>query len=393
MLDFTNTRIAYKDMTAFSLMKKKVILTLLRFPIIMTLGKKYLSLTKKLSFLPYKFFIRPTFFSQFCGGVTLEDCEGIMKIYLNKSVSCCFFYSSEHSCSNSDVQKLLEETILTIRMQNKLQADENKRFAIVKVTGLVSFDLLCRVQRGDKLSSNENIQYKEFYKKIDVLCKKAEEYNVKLMFDAEETWVQDVIDDIVLEKMKEYNKKKCVVYITLQMYRIDRPAYLSSLIKISKKENIYLGIKLVRGAYLVQENEQAKEEHRESPLFSTKRWTDKAYDDALSMCFDNLDKIYLFAGSHNEKSMCLFANYIDSKGVLGKQHAIASQLYGMSDHITFNLANASYPVCKYIPYGPIEEAIPYLIRRAQENSSISGEVQRELEYTNKELLRRLKVKC
>ena len=177
------------------------------------------------------------------------------------------------------------------------------------------------------------------------------------MFDAEETWVQNAIDNIVLEKMKEYNKEKCIIYTTLQMYRIDRPAYLNNLIKISRKENIYIGIKLVRGAYLVQENIRAKEENRESPLFSTKRWTDKAYDDALKIFFDNLDTIYLFAGSHFEKSMYLFANYVDNKGALGRQNAIASQLYGMSDHITFNLSRAGYPVCKYIPYGPIEEAM------------------------------------
>jgi proline dehydrogenase len=259
----------------------------------------------------------------------------------------------------------------------------------IKITGLVDNEILEKLNRGAKLTPGEEREYEQLKERFETLCEKAYELGVGVFIDAEESWIQKPIDKLALEMMLQYNIDKCIVFNTYQLYRHDKLQQLKDDHSWALSEGIILGAKLVRGAYMEKERERAEEKEYPSPIQATKEATDEDFDKAIKYCIDNYETISSCCASHNLKSNLYQAKLIHEKG-LDKSHVHLnfSQLYGMSDYITFNLAEAGYNVAKYVPYGPVKEVIPYLLRRARENTSITGEMSRELSLIDKEIKRR-----
>jgi proline dehydrogenase len=359
----------------YFLYQKKILFSLLSYPVFVNLSATVLFLLRRLH-LPYGFFLRNNIFRLFCAGENVSDCQKVHLSLHKKSITSCFFYTCEDESSEEVYEENVKETLNTMSLVSKIENFNYNRFAVIKFTGMTSSEVLS-IGRSEKA-------YGKFIARFDALCSKALELDVNFMVDAEESWFQNIIDEAVLLKMKEYNKKRSYIYTTIQMYRKDRLEYLKFLVEKAKKENFFVGIKLVRGAYLEKEKEYSKEKNKEDILYSSKSETDRAYAEALKYCFSNLDTVSLFAGSHNEESMDLFIKlYNNIKNPLFKEKVIASQLYGIGDYLTAKLSDNKVPVCKYVPYGPVEKALPYLLRRAQENTWTSKSAVKEKQYISK----------
>jgi proline dehydrogenase len=284
------------------------------------------------------------------------------------------------------MQSTLSETIHSIQ---NAAGNPDIPFAVFKPTAFASAELLENAVPGENPADSK--EYNRFTSRVDELCKTAHSLGVPLMIDAEDSWYQHLVDETVEEMMLKYNKDKTIVFNTLQMYRHDRLQYLKDSLERARKGNYRIGIKFVRGAYMEKERDRAKLTGYPSPIQPDKKATDEAFNQALIFSLDNLDVVQIFCGSHNEESNLLLAHEIDTRGLARNDQRIwSAQLYGMSDHISFNLANAGFNVAKYVPYGPIKSVMPYLFRRAEENTSIAGQTGRELRLIQTELERRRK---
>ena len=262
-------------------------------------------------------------------------------------------------------------------------------FAVFKPTGFGRLKLYEKISSNESLSQEESAEWQRVVNRFEQVCKKAHNLEVSLLIDAEESWMQDAADELVLEMMRKYNKQKPVVFNTVQMYRWDRMEYLKKLHQIAESENFKVGLKVVRGAYMEKENERANEMGYVSPICKSKKETDDNFDAAIAYIMNHLDQFSIFAGTHNEESSHKLVDQMRSKNLeVSNANVWFGQLYGMSDHITFNLAEAGYNVAKYVPYGPVKDVMPYLIRRAEENTSVAGQTTRELTLLQKEKKRR-----
>jgi proline dehydrogenase len=262
-------------------------------------------------------------------------------------------------------------------------------FAVFKPSGYGRVSLFHKIGEGKSLSKKEQEEWDRVVGRFETTCKKAYDLDVPLLIDAEESWMQDAADELVEEMMRKYNKEKAIVFNTLQLYRWDRMDYLKELHAKALKEDFKIGIKTVRGAYMEKENERALEYNYTSPICATKSESDSNYDATVAYIVEHLDRISLFSGTHNELSSYKLIELMDQKGISHNDTRIwFGQLYGMSDHISFNLAEKGFNVAKYLPFGPVRDVMPYLIRRAEENTSVAGQTNRELELIKKERLRR-----
>ncbi len=337
--------------------------------------------------LPIKGMIRKTIFKQFCGGESIKECSQKIN-HLNKfGVGTILDYSVEGKTSDADLDNTRDEIIRTIHMARDNQSIP---FSVFKPTGIARTDFLERFNDPNtKLSESELKELERIKGRVDAICKEAFESDIPLFIDAEDSWFQDGIDRMVEEMMEKYNKSKAVIYTTVQMYRHDRLDYLKVLLEDSKSKNYFLGVKLVRGAYMEKERERAEEKGYTDPIQPNKEATDRDYDLAIEFMVDNIDKFSICAGTHNEVSSSKLADLIEKKGLDKSDHRLYfAQLLGMSDHISFNLSHLEYNVAKYVPYGPIKEVMPYLMRRAEENTSVAGQTGRELSLIIKEQKRR-----
>lgn len=387
---FEDTEIAFSHLSTNELRKIFLIYSIIQHPLLISLGTKLTLIAIKYK-LPVLFFIKHTSFKLFCGGETIEEALQMSRALQKKNVYTCLNYSVEGQDQSHHYDAIFQEILHMIQHQATNTPNKHYCFSAVKISGLIQGDTLRKLQDGWILSKQEKQDVNSLLKNLENLCDTALKCKAKIMLDAEESWIQDAIDQLAIRLMKKYNTHSAVVYTTIQMYRKDKLEYLKTLHKQARKEQYHLGIKLVRGAYLSQERSWAKNNKRPSFVFETKEQTDQTFDEALMFCFNNLERVSLFVGSHNEKSMKRFASlYEDIKESKHRNKAIASQLLGMSDHITFNLAENKIPVCKYIPYGPIKQAIPYLIRRAQENTAVLSSSIKQLKLVKKELRRRLR---
>lgn len=386
MISFDNTEIAFsgksnKDLKrGYWLFKAVGNRTLVKF------GRWATKVAFKLR-LPVKGLIRKTIFRQFCGGESIEGSIAISNDIGKRNVKTILDYSIEGKTSDEDFESTVAEIIATIHEAKK---NPNIPFAVFKTTGICLFSVLENANESEQnLSDEEKVKYKQVVERIDSICSAAHAADIPVFVDAEETWIQETIDRIATEMMKRYNTKKAIVFNTLQMYRHDRLAYFEKEITNSRKEGYFLGIKLVRGAYMEKERDRAKEMGYTSPIQKDKDTCDHDFDAALEVAINNLDVVSLCAGSHNEKSALLLTKLMAEKNIkVDDPRIYAAQLLGMSDHISFNLAIAGYNVAKYMPYGPIKEVMPYLIRRAEENTSVAGQASRELSLIMKERKRR-----
>ncbi|WP_299362334.1 proline dehydrogenase family protein [Winogradskyella sp.] len=336
--------------------------------------------------LPVEGLIRSTVFDHFCGGVNEEDCLPVIdKLHL-KGVSSVLDYSVEGKETEEQFDYALEKTLKIIHF-----CDEKDAMPIVvfKPTGFGRFALYQKKSEDLDFTKEEQEEWNRVVARYNAVCRLAKEKDVEVLIDGEESWMQDAADDLVEQMMRIYNKDKTIVYNTLQCYRWDRLDYLKGLHSRAKASGFKVGMKIVRGAYMEKERHRAEEKGYPSPICKNKDATDDNFNNALTYILKHIDEISLFIGTHNEESSYLAMELMEKYGINKNDNNVwFGQLYGMSDHISYNLASKGYNVAKYIPFGPVKDVMPYLIRRAEENTSVAGQTNRELELLRAEKKRR-----
>ena len=336
--------------------------------------------------LPVEGLIRATVFDHFCGGVSEDDCLPVVDKMFTKGVSSVLDYSVEGKEEEEQFDAALQMTLKTIEFAKERQAIP---FAVFKPTGFGRLNLYEKIGEQQALTPAEQAEWNKVIERFDIVCKEAHQKDVALLIDAEESWMQDAADEVVTAMMRKYNKEKAIVFNTLQMYRWDRLDYLEKLHEIAKAEGFYIGMKLVRGAYMEKENVRAEEKGYASPICESKEATDINYDASVDYMLGHIENMAIFAGTHNEESSYRLMQMMREKGLAKNDPRIwFGQLYGMSDNISYNLAEHGYNVAKYLPFGPVRDVMPYLIRRAEENTSVAGQTSRELTLIKTERDRR-----
>ncbi|MEY4052652.1 MAG: proline dehydrogenase [Chitinophagia bacterium] len=390
-LSLNNTQIAFAYKSTAELKRARFLFSVIQSPIIVSLATKLTPVLMN-SGLPINGLIRSTIFNQFVGGETLEETARVAKQLGAYGVQIILDYGVEAKEGEENFDNVTEKIMEAVEFAS---TQNNIPFVSIKLTGIASVKLLETLNEAPRLRSGihdseiEDAAWERVKERMYAICDLATEKGVGILLDAEETWIQDPIDRLAIELMAEYNKEKVVVYNTYQLYRSDRYHFLQLSHKIAKEKNFKLGAKLVRGAYMEKERLRAKEEAVDSPIHLNKEATDKDFNDAAAFCIQNKETISLILASHNELSNLKIAQLMSEKGIpAGDPHVHFSQLYGMSDTITFNMAKEGYNVSKYLPFGPIKDVIPYLMRRAEENSSVNGQTSRELLFIRQELVRR-----
>ncbi len=384
-VSFDNTEIAFAHKSDFDLKKGYWLFKMVSSPLLVKLGKHSVNLALALR-IPIGWALKKNIFAQFCGGETIQDCASTTKVLDQLNVGTILDYSVEGKDSVEDLERTTEEIIQTVSTANN---NVHIPFCVFKITGVARFALLQKVNEKKELSREEQQEFDEVLTRVDRIAQRAHETGTPIFIDAEESWIQDTIDQLAHDLMERYNKEKVIVYNTAQMYRHDRLAFLVEMFAEAQEKGYKYGVKLVRGAYMEKERQRADERHYTSPIQPDKASCDRDFDAALELCLQNLDHVSLVAGSHNEKSTLLLTELMEKHAIQPSDKRIYfAQLFGMSDHISFNLSHAGYNVAKYVPYGPIREVIPYLIRRAQENTSVKGQTGRELSLIINELKRR-----
>ena len=386
LLSFENTEIAFQSKSTKQLNKSYWLFKLVSNNTLVKVSPFLLKIAFALR-LPIKGLIKQTIFEQFCGGESIENCDKRIQSLAKFNIGTILDYSVEGKSIEDDFNRVTKETTQTIL---KAKENDNIPFAVFKISGLARLELLEKVSNSKmELNKEEKKEFKRVKERINLICTTAYKNNVRLFIDAEESWIQDAIDEIVISMMRKYNSERAIVFNTLQMYRWDRLAFLKQSYADAENGNYFLGLKIVRGAYLEKERERAKKMGYPSPIQKDKESCDNDYNLALRFCMNHIDKIALCAGTHNEQSSILLTQLMEENNILkNDQRVYFSQLLGMSEHISFNLSNNEYNVAKYMPYGPIKDVLPYLIRRAEENTSIAGQTGRELSLIIKEKKRR-----
>ena len=338
--------------------------------------------------LPVEGLIKRTVFKQFCGGISEQDCLPVIKKMHEKGVGSVLDYSVEGKEDEASLEATFKKTMETIDFGN-VHRNEGIPIVVFKPTGFGRFAIFQKITEREPLTAEEEKEWERIKERFDAACKKAYEYKIPILVDAEESWMQTAADDLVEEMMRKYNKEEAVVYNTLQMYRHDRLPYLKGLYERAVADGFYIGVKIVRGAYMEKENERAAQKGYPTPICANKQATDDNYNAVVTYILDHIDRIALFAGTHNEQSTALIMNLMKEKGLQPNDKRVwIAQLYGMSDHISFNASEEGYNVAKYLPFGPVREVMPYLIRRAEENTSVAGQTGRELSLLSAENKRR-----
>ncbi len=382
---FDNTEVAFKLKSDSELEKAHFLFKLIQNEPMVRIGTAVTNFALK-AHLPIEGLIRSTVFDQFCGGITEEDCiPNIERMYEKAKVSSVLDYSVEDKQTEESFDEGVEKVLNVIRFSEEKASIP---FAVFKPTGFGRFQLYQKLTEGEVLSPKEQEEWKRVVARFHVVCKTAYEKNVPVLIDAEESWKQQAADDLVEELMEIYNKEKAIVFNTLQMYRKGRLEYLKALHQRAHQKGFHIGMKVVRGAYMEKERERAEEFGYASPICDTKAATDKNFDAAIRYMIEH-SNMAIFAGTHNEESSYLLLELV-KKYKLASNHKSVwfGQLYGMSDHISFNLAAKGYNVAKYMPFGPVRDVMPYLMRRAEENTSVKGQTSRELTLLSKEIKRR-----
>ncbi len=388
-VSFEDTAVAFSSKSNVELYKMYLLFKAMNSNTLVKYGGGLLNTAINLR-LPVKFIVKPTIFSHFCGGETIQESERAIQELGEYNIGTILDYSVEGEGNEQSFDFTRDELLRTVE---KARGNRHIPFSVFKVTGLVPIGLLEKVQAGQQLKPEEQAAFDRGRARVDAICRRCYEADVRVFVDAEESWIQETIDNLTYDMMLLYNKKKPLVYNTYQLYRHDRLDVLKRDCDRAVANGFYLGAKLVRGAYMEKERRRALEAGQESPINLTKQASDALFDEAVRYCLENLDRIAICAGTHNEKSSYLLLELMEQYGVAPNDERIYfAQLYGMSDNLSYNLANAGYNVAKYVPYGPVEAVMPYLLRRANENTAIAGQSSREFTLISREMERRKKIK-
>ena len=382
---FNNTEVAFALKTDTELDRAYFLFKMIDNEPLVRIGTAVTNFALK-AHLPVEGLIRATVFDHFCGGTTEEDCLSVVDKMFTKGVSSVLDYSVEGKEEEEQFEAALEMTLKTIEFAKEKLAIP---FAVFKPTGLGRFYLYEKIGEKQPLTLEEQKEWNRVVSRFDLICKTAHEKDVALLIDGEESWMQDAADDLVTDMMRKYNKEKAIVFNTLQLYRWDRLDYLKKLHEIAKSEGFFIGMKIVRGAYMEKEHKRAEEKGYPTPICESKEVTDINYDTTMIYMMEHLDTMSIFVGTHNELSSYKVIELMKAKGISKNDNRIwFGQLYGMSDNISYNLAEHGYNVAKYLPFGPVRDVMPYLIRRAEENTSVAGQTSRELNLLKTERDRR-----
>jgi len=384
-VDFNNTKIAFHLKSDSELERAYFLFKMISIEPLVRIGTAATNFALR-AHLPVEGLIRSTVFDHFCGGVNEEDCvPTIDKMYASKVYSVL-----DYSVEGKGVESQFDLALVTIL--NLIEFSKDKEalpIAVFKPSAFGSFDLYQKVSENKTLTASEINEWERLKVRFEKVCASGKLNNVKILIDAEESWIQKAVDDLILELMQTFNTDALIVYSTLQTYRWDRLDYLKEIHIKAKQNNFKLGFKVVRGAYMEKERQRAKELGYKSPICDTKEITDALFNDTITYILSNLDSIHLFIGTHNEESSQLALELMETSNISNNDPRVwFGQLYGMSDHISFNLSEQGYNVAKYVPFGPVKDVMPYLIRRAEENTSIAGQTSRELSLIKKEKQRR-----
>jgi len=384
-LSFENTEIAFRHSSNNALKRAYWLFKIINVNFLVKIGPPITNFAINIG-LPVKGLIKATIFNHFCGGETIAECDNTIKNLANGGVGTILDYSIEGEDDEQVFDHTRDEIIRTIE---RASGDKAVPITVFKVTGVGRFSLLEKLDAAQELTADEQKEWKKVQQRVLDICDKAFKLGIPVMVDAEETWIQKTIDLLALDMMSRFNKEKAIIYNTYQMYRHDKLQSIKDDYQQAANEGFILGAKIVRGAYMEKERRRAAEQGYPSPIQPNKEAADNDYNAALAFCVDNIERIAFVAGTHNEQSCQLLAELLSDKNIDPKNpHVYFSQLLGMSDNLSFNLANENYNVAKYVPYGPIKAVLPYLFRRAQENTAIAGQMSRELGLIVKEKRRR-----
>lgn len=384
-LSFEDTSVAFAAHSDKSLRKKFLIFAAMNSNLLTNMGTSMLK--KAFAWgLPVKGLVKSTVFEQFCGGETIEDSEKTIQELAAFNIGTILDYSLEGENDEEAFEATTKEILRTVE---KARTTPSIPFCVFKVTGIGRFALLEKIQRGDALTAREEQSFEQLRERVDRICRATYEAGTRVFIDGEETWIQDVIDQLAYEMMKKYNGERAVVYNTFQMYRSDGMQLLRNAMQFAATHQVWLGAKLVRGAYMEKERERAEEKGYPGPINPTKEVTDDLFNQGLKYCLDNKQRIALCCGSHNDYSNYYLCLLMEKHNVQrDDQRMYFAQLYGMSDNLSFALAEHGYNVAKYVPYGPVKHVMPYLMRRAKENTSMAGQSSREFNLVKREMHRR-----
>jgi len=384
-LSFENTEVAFRHTSNAALNRAWWLFKMININFLVKIGPPVTNWALNMH-LPIQGVIKATIFKQFCGGETIAECDSTIKNLSQGGVGTILDYSVEGEDEEAVFDETCQEIIRTI---NRANGDKSIPLTVFKITGVGRFGLLEKLDAKQELTEAEQAEWKKVEQRVSMICKKASDLGIPVMIDAEESWIQNTIDELALAMMGVFNTKRAIVYNTYQLYRHDKLASLQEDHDIAAAEGFILGAKLVRGAYMEKERKRATEMGYKSPIQTTKQNTDDDYNRALEYCVANIDTLAIVAGTHNEDSCRILADLLDQYEVdHNHPHIYFSQLLGMSDNLSFNLADSKYNVAKYVPYGPVKAVLPYLFRRAQENTAIAGQMSRELSLITKEKVRR-----
>ena len=384
-VSFENTSIAFSSKSDTALRKMHFLFRAMNYPLLVNLGTNFLKIALKLR-LPVKPLVKRTIFELFCGGESVEDCRE-KSLELNRyGIGTILDYSVEGTENEEDLERTANEILNTVK---KAGIKPKNPFVVFKPSGIGSNLLFTKIHLGETLSDYQEQSWDKIRARVISICEAASQKGVRVLIDAEETWIQKPIDHLAYDMMRKYNSDRPIVFNTFQMYLKDMYQKLQNAFSDAVKGNYHLGVKLVRGAYLEKERERAQTLGYQDPIQIDKDTTDEYFNKGLEFCVEHLDKIALCCGSHNEYSNRYLTDLMEKYNIRPDDPRVFfSQLYGMGDNISFNLSNAGYNVTKYLPYGPVNEVIPYLFRRAEENTSIAGQSSREYVLIRKELARR-----
>jgi len=382
---FNNTEVAFALKSDSQLERAYFLFRMIKSEPLVRIGTAATKFALK-SHLPVEGLIRSTVFDHFCGGVTEEDCMTTIDKMYTKNVHSVLDYSVEGKEEEKQFDKAKEKTLKII---NFVEEKEAIPFSVFKPTGFGRLAIYQKITEKEKLTSSEQEEWDRIIERYEAVAKASFDKNVPLLIDAEESWMQTAADDLIESLMEKYNKEKVIVFGTLQLYRHDRLNYLKKLHARAKQKGFKIGMKLVRGAYMEKERERALEKGYKDPICKDKKATDKNYNAVLKYMFDNLEVMAIFNGTHNEDSSYLMMDLIDKSDYSRTDQRLwFGQLYGMSDNISYNMAKEGFNVAKYLPFGPVKDVMPYLIRRAEENTSVAGQTNRELDLIKTEKKRR-----
>ena len=389
-LSFEDTQIAFASKDRAYVRKAYLLFASFNLPWLVRVGS-LMTLWLLRAHIPLiKWAVKKTVFDHFCAGESISECASAVEELNRSGVKSILDYSVEGEKSEAGFEATAKETLATIDWGLRHSAIA---FSVFKTTGVARFGLMEKLQSAAPLTDLEKAEWERAKDRVGRICQRAADVNGRVLIDGEETCIQKVIDALAEEMMARHNRGRVVVYTTYQMYRTASLGNLKVGLSTAQSGGYQLGAKLVRGAYMETERKRARELGYPDPIQPDKAATDADYDAAILFCLDHLDQVALCAGTHNEESCQLLAQELERRGIHpANQRVFFSQLYGMSDNISFNLAKAGFCVAKYLPYGPVRSVMPYLIRRAQENSAIAGQGGREFRLLQRELLRRKRSK-